>query len=437
MITADPTNRSAVRRALVSYMVFSLVALAIASAAAVFLSGTLARHQAERDAERVARAVATGIVAPLTTPEFRDRDPEALALMSRTMELRTLDGSIEHVKIWGDAGGGNGKILWANQAPLVGLTFPMEPAEYALFGTDGVLSEVSDLDREENELERDAGTLVEVYVGVQGTGGHDLLFESYTSTEGLAENTRALVLEIVPLPLTALLMLTLMTLPLAVSLAQRVDSGQFARRRLLVNAVASSDHERRRIAQDLHDGVLQDLAGVSYALASDARRMPEDSELRGHMDQASTILRGDVASLRHLMEDIYPPDLEARGLAGAVRDLVDMADLAGVEVTVEIDDSLAPGPLSARLALRVTRELLRNVAKHAQAGHVVIGMRQVRQTLYLEMLDDGLGFDQAQGEPEGHFGLRLVRETVADAGGRLTVESRPGQGTTVRAELPV
>ncbi len=104
---------------------------------------------------------------------------------------------------------------------------------------------------------------------------------------------------------------------------------------------------------------------------------------------------------------------------------------------MEIDDSLAPGPLSARLALRVTRELLRNVTKHAQAGHVVIGMRQVRQTLHLEVIDDGLGFDQTQGEPEGHFGLRLVRETVADAGGSLTVESRPGKGTTVRADLPV
>jgi signal transduction histidine kinase len=432
----DPTNRSAVRRALSSYVVFSLIALTIASGAAVFFSGTLARHQAERDAERVARAVATGIVAPLTTPEFRARDPEALALMSQTMELRTLDGSIEHVKIWGDAGGGFGTILWASQKPLVGRNFPMEPEEYALFGTSNVVSSVSDLDKEENELESVAGTLVEVYVGVQGIGGQDLLFESYTSTEGLAENTRALVLEIVPLPLTALLLLTLMTLPLAVSLARRVDAGQFAMRRLLVNAVASSDHERRRIAQDLHDGVLQDLAGVSYALASDARQIPTDSELRGHMDQASTILRGDVASLRHLMDDIYPPDLEARGLPGAIRDLVAMQDFGGAEVAMEIDDSLAPSPLSARITLRVTRELLRNITKHAQATHVVIGLRQVHQTLYLEVSDDGVGFDQGQGEPEGHFGMRLVKETVADAGGDLTIESHPGQGTVVRAELP-
>jgi signal transduction histidine kinase len=375
-------------------------------------------------------------VAPLTTPAFRDREPEALALMTRTMELRTLDGSIEHVKIWGDAGAGIGRILWASDKPLVGRTFALEPEEYALFGTSGVISAVSNLDKPENELERPEGQLVEVYVGLQGTDGQDLLFESYTSTAGLADNTRALVLEIVPLPLTVLLLLTLMTLPLAASLARRVDAGQLERHRLLVNAVATSDHERRRIAQTLHDGVLQDLAGVSYALSSDARQMADDSEIREHMDQAGTILRGDVASLRHLMEDIYPPDVEARGLPRAVRDLVDVQDFAGVEVTIEIDDSLAPSPLSARLALQVTRELLRNVAKHAHADHVVVRMHQRRRTLYLEVVDDGVGFDSGSGGPEGHFGLRLIQETVVDAAGSMDVESSPGHGTTVRAEFP-
>jgi signal transduction histidine kinase len=228
----------------------------------------------------------------------------------------------------------------------------------------------------------------------------------------------------------------LLTLPLAVSLARRVDAGQDQMRRMLVNAVASSDHERRRIAQDLHDGVLQDLAGVGYALSSDARQLDEDSEVRGHIDQASAILREDVSSLRHLMDDIYPPDVEVRGLSQAVRDLVDVLDMSDVSVAVEIDDSLAPNLLTARLAVRVTRELLRNVAKHAAADQVVVRMHQVRQSLVIEVADNGVGFDPTLNGAEGHFGLRLIQETVADAGGRMTVDSAPGTGTRVTAHLP-
>jgi signal transduction histidine kinase len=437
MSLTDATQSSTVRRALGSYVVYSLIALVIVSTAAVYFSGTLARHQAERDAERTARAVARSIVAPLTTPEFRNRDPDAVEIMSRTMELRTLDGSIKHVKIWGDAGNGNATVLWASEKPLVGRTFALEPEEYAVFGTQDVVSSVSELDKDENELERaEDERLVEVYAGLPAVEGQNLLFEAYTPTTALMENTHSLAMEIAPLPLSALALFMLLTLPLAVSLARRVDAGQLQMRRLLVNAVASSDHERRRIAQDLHDGVLQDIAGVGYALSSDARQLDEGSEVRGHLDQASTILRADVSSLRHLMDDIYPPDVEARGLAQAVRDLVDIQDFAHVHVTVDVADSLAPGPLTSRIALRVARELLRNVAKHANASSVTVRVQQDRHTLYVQVVDDGVGFDPTLDGPEGHFGLRLVQETVADAGGHMTIESAPGRGTMITAQLP-
>jgi signal transduction histidine kinase len=437
MSLTDSTRNSAVRSALRSYMFFSVIALVVVATAAVLLSSTLARHQAERDAQRTARAVAMGVVAPLTTPGFRERDPDAMALMTKTMELRTLDGSIKHVKIWGDAGNGNATILWASEKPLVGRTFPLEPEEYAVFGTDDVISRVSGLDKAENELERaEDDNLVEVYAGLPAVAGQNLLFEAYTPTTALADNTRALAMEIAPLPLGALALFLLLTLPLAVSLARRVDNGQMQMRRLLVTAVASSDHERRRIAQDLHDGVLQDIAGVGYALASDARQLDEDSEVRGHLDQASTILQADVSSLRHLMDDIHPPDVEARGLAQAVRDVVSTQDFAHADVTIDVDDRLAASPLTSRIALRIVRELLRNVSKHAHASNVVVRLHQVRRTLHVEVADDGVGFDPTVDGPEGHFGLRLIQQTVADAEGRMRIDSAPGQGTRITAELP-
>lgn len=431
-----PTGR-AMRHALAWYVAWSLIALLIISTGVVLYGSQLARDEALRDAERTARAVATGIVAPLAGTGFHARDPAAVEAMSHALELRTRDGSIAHIKVWEDVGEGNGRILWANEKPLVGRTFQMEPEEYALFGSADVVSEVSDLHKEENALERDAGQLVEVYAGLRDAAARDLLFEAYLTTDAITADTWAIASDILPLPLIALLVFAVATLPVAASLARRVDASDQQMRRLLVNAVASSDLERRRIAQDLHDGVLQDLAGVGYLLASETRHLPEGSQVQGHIASASELLTRDVTALRHLMTDIYPPDLEARGLAQALHDLVASQDFAGAEVTTHIAEDLTPSPLAARLAYRVTREVLRNVAKHAQASHVLVRMGQSDNALHLEIRDDGIGFSPDSAGPEGHFGMRLVQETVADAGGQMAVQSSPGQGTIVSARLPV
>ena len=430
------------------YLAWSVVVLLVVSAGVVLYSGRLARHEALRDAENTARAVVTSIVEPLTGQEFLSQSPQALAIMSQAMDARTRDGSIQHVKIWGDAGSGNGTVLWSSETPLVGQTFAMEPEDYALFGSGEAVAAVSDLSKEENVLERSAGDLVEVYVGMTDRTGHPLLFEAYLSAAGLHGNTRELARGILPLPLLALLLFALLTLPMAVSLARRVDRDDAQMRRVLVNAVASSDLERRRISQRLHDDVIQDLAGVGYALASDARQAPPSGEfisasacascvIRQHVEQASGILRADITTLRRLMEDIYPPDLQGVGLANSIQDLIAAQDLSDAEFTYEVVEPLTPSPLTARLAYRVTREILRNTAEHAHASHVLVRLTQSDGFLHLEVVDDGVGFDTTAEGPRGHLGLRLIQETVADAGGHMEIESTPGAGTRIRATLPL
>ena len=442
------SESSASRRAVLWYLAWSVVVLLVVSAGVVLYSGRLARHEALRDAENTARAVVTSIVQPLTGQEFLSQSPQALAIMSQAMDARTRDGSIQHVKIWGDAGSGNGTVLWSSEKPLVGQTFPMEPEDYALFGSGEAVAAVSDLSKEENVLERSAGDLVEVYVGMTDRTGQPLLFEAYLSAAGLHGNTRELARGILPLPLLALLLFALLTLPMAVSLARRVDRDDAQMRRVLVNAVASSDLERRRISQRLHDDVIQDLAGVGYALASDARQAPPSGEfisasacascvIRQHVEQASGILRADITTLRRLMEDIYPPDLQGVGLANSIQDLIAAQDLSDAEFTYEVVEPLTPSPLTARLAYRVTREILRNTAEHAHASHVLVRLTQSDGFLHLEVVDDGVGFDTTVEGPRGHLGLRLIQETVADAGGHMEIESTPGAGTRVRATLPL
>jgi signal transduction histidine kinase len=425
------------RRSLAWYILWSAVVLAVVIVGVVLISGAIARAEAKRDAERTARAIASYIVTPLATKDFRDAEPQALQAMQHALAARSQDGSLAHVKVWADAGGGQGKVLYADEAPIIGNVYEMEADEYALFGTGDILTNVSDLQKAENATERSAGELVEVYAGVIDETGQPLLFEGYISTSALEEDTRQLRQDLLPLSVGALLVLFLASLPLAISLARRVDRAQAERRRLLNNAVESSDLERRRIAQDLHDGVIQDLAGVGISLSSMSRQVEEDTRWKGQLDEAGTIVRRDVASLRTLMTDIYPPDLDVRGLGEAVRELLDQQALSGISITYEVDEPLTPTPTTARLAFRVIRESLRNVVKHARAEHLFVSLGQAGGFIHLEVRDDGVGFDPNNATKEGHLGLRLVQETVADAGGQLRIDSAPGQGTRVDGSLPL
>ena len=433
----DPTTNQAVRRAVRLYILWSVVALAVIVAGVFFISNAIARNSALRDAERTARAIASSIVAPLATQAFHDRDPAAMATMQQALSLRARDGSLAHVKLWEDAGQGNGRILYADEKQIIGNIYPMEEDEYVLFGTTNTTTSVSDLQKAENASERSAGQLVEVYAGVEDAAGEPMLFEGYISTNELRDDASLLVRQLLPLTVGALLVLFLATLPLAISLARRVDRAQAERRRLLNNAVESSDLERRRIAQDLHDGVIQDLAGVGISLSSMSRQLDGDTPWRDQLDEAGNIVRRDVQSLRTLMTDIYPPDLDDRGLGEVVRELLNQQALSAMYVTFEADEPLTPSPTTSRLGFRVVRESLRNVVKHAQASHVLVRLQQVDGRLTVEVADDGVGFLVDQAQREGHLGLRLLEETVHDASGDFSIVSAPGDGTKVMASLPL
>jgi signal transduction histidine kinase len=425
-----------VRRALRWYLLWNMVAFVGVAVGAVVLSWLVARNEAVRDAEVSARAIAHSIVAPLADDDFHAGNPAALSRMGEVMENRSRDGSIAHIKVWGDMGNGRGKVLWSDLAPLIGQTFRLEDEEYAVFGTDHTVSDISNLQKVENQLEREDGQLIEVYTGTRDASGAPVLLEIYLSTAALPSQMRTLVREILPLPILALIALSLATLPLAVSLAHRVDRGRVQQRRLLVTAIESSDLERRRVAQDLHDGVVQDLAGIGYSLESEAQRLPGGAALRQHLEDVGEILRRDVAALRTLMADIYPPDLQSKGLGQALRDLASQQNLPAGLVRVEIDGPLGQHPVTDRLTYRAVREAMGNAVKHADATSVVIRIAQTDGMTTFEVVDDGVGFDPEVAGPAGHLGMRLISEMVKDAGGSLVIESATGKGTRVHGEIP-
>jgi PAS domain S-box-containing protein len=190
--------------------------------------------------------------------------------------------------------------------------------------------------------------------------------------------------------------------------------------------VQAGDEERRRLERNLHDGAQQRLVSLALMLRLAARRHPDDEDLARAGEELSHALQ----ELRELARGIHPAVLTERGLEPALRALADRAP-----VPVELDfvpTSRLPGPVEAA-AYYVVSEALTNVAKYAGASLVRVRVEQNGTSALIEVTDDGAG----GADPRGGSGLRGLADRVEALGGRLTVESPLGEGTTLRAALPI
>jgi signal transduction histidine kinase len=230
-------------------------------------------------------------------------------------------------------------------------------------------------------------------------------------------------------------------------LAEEVAALAAARKRLLDRTVQAREEERIRLAADLHDGPIQRLTGVAYTADLGRRRLARADLTGGQelLDSLEDDIRGEVAALRRVMMELRPPALDEWGLAAALTDYAaTFQQQAGITCTVEVS---LPGRLARAqetVLYRVAQEALANVAKHARAGRVRVTLRANQGQVTLQVTDDGTGF--ATGNAAGplggqlglnHFGLASMRQQIEMAGGAWQVRSRPGQGTTVTATLPL
>jgi signal transduction histidine kinase len=198
--------------------------------------------------------------------------------------------------------------------------------------------------------------------------------------------------------------------------------------------------ERNRLALELHDAVTQKLFSLNLAAESAATLLDRDAEAaRPQLERIRVLSREALHELRSLILGLRPADLEHDGLAGALRKEVAMVSrVHGIEV--RLSARAVPGPDAARDAqvLRIANEAVHNAVRHAAASHVTVDLWGGGDTLLaLEVSDDGHGFDPDDPELRSrHLGLTSMEERAAELGGRLAIRSAPGDGTTVRLELP-
>jgi two-component system NarL family sensor kinase len=414
-----------------------LVATVLIGLVAVAVMRRVGTSEAVRDAKQVARLAGEGIVAPHLTPGVLAGDPQALRELDRVVRSRVLRDGVVRVKLWT----GDGRIVYSDEPRLVGARYRVDAAERAALASGKVEAEVSDLSRPENRFERSQRELLEVYLPIQGPRGERLRFEVYQQFSSISASGRRLWLAFAPALLGGLLLLQLANLPLARSMVRRLRDGQAQRETLLRRAIDASDLERRRIAADLHDGVVQDLVGVSYELAAQADRaeVSADPAAALVLRRGAARARDSVRALRALLPEIYPPSLHRAGLGATLDDLATTLTARGIPTTVHVGHDLHVSEPAERLLFRSAQESLRNAAKHSGASAIEVRVEMEGDHAVLDVSDDGRGFDPAvmeQRPAEGHFGLRLLRDLVGDAGGELTVQTAPGAGTRVRVELP-
>jgi signal transduction histidine kinase len=418
------TGGDPVLQAVVRYIASALIAVVLISALAVWLARRAGEAEAIRDAKDQTRIVAEGTIEPVLTDGVLQGKAKALAALDNAVQNRVLrpDDSIVRVKLWNRSG----RIVYSDEPRLIGVRYPgnVEPQEFRGSTPE---AEVSDLAKPENRFERGFGRLLEVYLPIRTPNGTPLRYETYYRSSFVSARGSRIFREFLPVMLGALILLALTQLPLAWRLARRVQRGRVEREQLLTRAIEASDVERRRIARDLHDGVVQDLAAVSYSLAATAEGAPDpfSSELR----KAAAETRHGIGQLRSLLVEIYPPELHRAGLEAALADVLGAAEARGLETELDVEPARLDRDREA-LFFRVAQEAVRNVVKHARARHVSV--RVHRASLVVE--DDGRGFDPTRAQRDGHFGLRLLQDLVNEAGGTLEIDSKPGRGTRVTVE---
>ena len=258
------------------------------------------------------------------------------------------------------------------------------------------------------------------------------LFVAYWRLEGVEARQSELFASLRLITLLPLLLLVGISAAMLALLNNQVRRGSRERERLLQTAIDASDAERRRIARDLHDGVVQDLAGSGFALSGAARDPSTTPELAEVLDTVGTSLRDSLKQMRSLLAEIHPPDLHGQGLQAALDDLIAPAAAAGIHASTSVAGVESASAPEVALVWRVAQEAVRNATRHSGASTLAVTVRGDEEELLLEVVDDGVGFDTAAPSKPDRFGLRGLRSLVRDVGGELKVDSAVGEGTSVR-----
>jgi len=216
---------------------------------------------------------------------------------------------------------------------------------------------------------------------------------------------------------------------------EQVEAALRQEQELLEHLLSLSDNDRKLVAYEIHDGLVQYVTAALMHLDSFLHVMPSGTP-RESIDVSRQLLRDALAEARRLISGLRPPILDEAGVVAALEYLVgEQTDNRRIELVHNVHTPRF-SPLIESALFRICQEALTNVRKHSKAGHVRVELNEEAGRVRLSVGDDGVGFDPAQITART-FGLQGIRERARLLGGQATIESTPGTGTRVIVELPV
>lgn len=429
--TPEPSTvaRREVQTAVARFLTAGFVALILVATPVIFWIRAEAEQHALANARDMTQRLADNVVGPLITPELLARDHNALDLLDKQLAPWVTTGTLTRIKVWDE----HGTVVYSDMESLIGQRFEQEDWARKLLEGGPATATLEKQTEQENLYESGAGELVEVYARSRSVSGAAMIFETYSPGENVRREQHAVLMSMIPPIILSLAALQLAQLFPAVRLVRRIQGHQASKHALMQYAIEASDQERRQIASELHDDVIQDLSGLAYALESEERQGPPD--LRPVFSNARLMLQETVRTLRAMTHELYPPNLDRLGLKAALTQLAAPLLAKGIALTMEFPEQLIADRDRAALMYRVVREALVNATKHSAATSVHIRITQSDRVTQIEVADNGHGFDPDMESNEGHYGLRILSDTIGHAGGTLDIRSSPGAGTIIHVTL--
>lgn len=201
--------------------------------------------------------------------------------------------------------------------------------------------------------------------------------------------------------------------------------------------------ERTRLSRDIHDTIAQALSSIRL-IAHAGNGRTEDPDAARTLAQIEDLAGDSLAEVRRIVSALAPGELEGRALAEALQRMLERLHAeAGMRVELHVDDTLPLLPTAVEVALlRTAQSALANVRQHSAARRAVVSLIDAEDSVRLDIIDDGDGFDVASWEASAEqaassYGLRFMRSRLRELGGGLDVESAPGEGTAISAHLPL
>jgi len=208
-------------------------------------------------------------------------------------------------------------------------------------------------------------------------------------------------------------------------------------RHLAAHLLSVREEERTRIAREVHDELGQSLTAVTMDLAWLEARMPKNGEMLERIRATRHLADSIIQAIRRISTELRPAVLDL-GLAAAVEwQVQDFQARSGIQCKVRLLTRDVVGAHASTAMFRIFQETLTNIARHAQATRAEVVLQKQRDRLVLLIRDNGRGFDQADPSLSRSLGLLGMRERAAILGGRVTISSAAGKGTTVTAWIPL